>query len=391
MTVGFISGVVGELFARSFVFDYFSETEEIVQLNNIFYELLSKYNFLTKTEEDGPLELIIRRPQVEGNLSSVDQIEVGNILENLKHGTITFYQHQKPTSQDLLLSSYQKTDALGRGFVLTNGGWIITNNNVLFGKQNRYVAITNDGRVYEVKELIQDTLTPVVFAKIETSNAPVLGLAKKEKISSGQAIVTLDDRGGVKISRVENSYYRRIAGNRDLVISSDELDNYYLPSDSFENVFSGEVVIDKGGKVIGSIVEENGQKLILPLINFENRIDEVLRDKDFFRVGLGVNYLNLSQLTINPEVSQEYQSLNRGALIYESKSLGVDGIQKGSPAEKAGLKSGQVILKVEGEEINNNTSLSQLIQEYKAGDEVELRVWQNGEEKSIMAVLESLE
>lgn len=385
--LGFLAGIGGEIFARSFIFDYLASDAQIVELNNNFYELLSKYNFLNKADKLGPMEIVIRRSETVGNLT-VKQVEAGNFLESLKSGTVTFFKAKKEVSQDVLLTAYQPREALGRGFILTNDGWLVTTSQVLLSVKGDYVAVTSKGEVFNLEKIIVDLLTPAVYAKISANNLSVLNPIKKGVVPLGQELLALDEDGGLMSSLVRSNYYREFGSLADAVVSSDRLDSYYLPNVDWQNLLPGEPLVDRGGNVWGLVFAGEKQKLILPLVNFGNQNDEVLKDGKITRVKLGLDYLNLSSLLINRQVVKKYADLNRGALVYANAALGFSGARKNSPAAKGGVLAGDVILKVEGEEINSTTSLSQLIQSYNPGDQVELTIWRDGQEIKQKVILE---
>jgi S1-C subfamily serine protease len=385
--LGFGAGILGEIFARSFIFSYLADAEQITELNNNFYELLAKYNFLNKEEQEGPLEIVIRKSQADSSLAATGKVEVGNFLESLQQGTVTFFTEKKVSGKDILLTAYQRSEALGRGFILTNDGWLVTSNQVLTNPKNNYVVVTAKGEVLKIDKIIADPLTPIVFTKVNINNALVLSLANKEPMAVGQMVVALDSEGGVHLSKVENNYYREVNRPADLVTSSDLLDNFYLLADSLKNISLAEPIVNDQGRVVGVVVNHKENFLVLPLQNFSSVIDQVLKTGKISRVKLGVDYLNLQRLIIDREVTDVYKNINRGALIYSNAALGVAGVAKDSAAAKAGLAVGDVILKVEGEEINQNVSLSQLVQDYKTGEEIELTVWQKGKENKVRVQL----
>jgi S1-C subfamily serine protease len=387
LVLGFGAGILGEIFARSFIFSYLADAEQITELNNNFYELLAKYNFLNKEEQEGPLEIVIRKSQADSSLAATGKVEVGNFLESLQQGTVTFFTEKKVSGKDILLTAYQRSEALGRGFILTNDGWLVTSNQVLTNPKNNYVVVTAKGEVLKIDKIIADPLTPIVFTKVNINNALVLSLANKEPMAVGQMVVALDSEGGVHLSKVENNYYREVNRPADLVTSSDLLDNFYLLADSLKNISLAEPIVNDQGRVVGVVVNHKENFLVLPLQNFSSVIDQVLKTGKISRVKLGVDYLNLQRLIIDREVTDVYKNINRGALIYSNAALGVAGVAKDSAAAKAGLAVGDVILKVEGEEINQNVSLSQLVQDYKTGEEIELTVWQKGKENKVRVQL----
>ncbi|MFA5358303.1 MAG: PDZ domain-containing protein [Patescibacteria group bacterium] len=389
LVFGLAAGIVGQIFAQKFIFNYLGESDELVKLNNNFYDLLAKYNFLNQENSDQSLEIVIRQSQNNQEANSVArQVTVGGWLDGLKQSTVNFFQYREVSSKDVLLSAYRSEDSLGRGVILTNDGWIITTKQVLSKTKGQYVAIGEKGDVYEIEKIITDPMTPVAFAKVSASNLVVLGFDKKINVSPGQTVLALDKNKGIKTSLLENINYRANKTNKDLIESAEILDSYYLPESDFEKVALGEAVTDQNGKLIGLVYALDGENVVLPLLNFSNKIDEALKNGKISRVKIGISYLDLGQMMINPEVEKKYQGLRRGVLVYKNISLGAIGVEKGSPAQKAGLQIGDVILKVEGEEINSENIFSRMIQEYGVGTVVELTVWREGREERINVTLE---
>lgn len=390
LVVGLLAGIGGELLARNYILDYLSSQTQFTELSNTFDQLLAKYNFLTKEKQSGPLEIVIRRPDAGSGLQVSDQVTAGNFLESLKQTTVTFFPENKDGGKDLLLSAYQKQSALGRGFILTSDGWLVTSSQVLPNAKGSYVAVTAKGEVYQVEKMVADSLTPAMFVKIAVNNLPVLNLTKSADLSLGQTLAVLDADGGLRFSRLENIYFRPGKQLADEVASSDKLDNYYVQSDQFDNVFFSEPVVDSGGGAVGLMVGVGSQKLILPLDNIRSQFAGVLKEGKVVRVSLGVDYLSLEQLAINPAVNSSYKNFNQGALIYSNARLGFAGVKKGSPAVIAGLLASDLILKIDGEQINDGNNLSTAIQNYHVGDEVELTISRAGQEMKLKVKLAEL-
>jgi len=392
LLIGFLAGIGGEIFARSYIFDYLTGQEMTAELNSKFYELLSKYNFLTKTEKEGPLELVIRRSSATPSLNGTTEVAVGNFLETLKGGTVDFFPATKKSSGDILADSYLEQNKLGRGFILTNDGWLVTTKEVIDSSKKSYLAVNSQGQAYKVEKVVFDPLTSAVFVKVEAKNLSILNFDKTAKVSLGETIFLQNKKGGIKVATIEdNAYYPRVGNYLTEAVSSAEvLDNYYLTKDDLSDIASGEVAVDRNNKIVGLAVAVSGKKLILPLNNFLPVIDSVLRGEKASRIYLGVTYLDLSRLTLNINLYPDYKDINAGALVYKNLEAGAAGVVANSPAAEAGLRVGDVILKVEGEQVSREANLSQLVQNYKLGQEVELTVWQNKEEKQIKVKLGEL-
>ncbi|MCX6741196.1 MAG: S1C family serine protease [Candidatus Parcubacteria bacterium] len=388
VVVGLLTGIVGQFIGRNFILGSYITQQEFVELNSNFYNLLEKYRFLSQNEKNGPLDIVISKPGNDLGLTGAKEVAVGGFLDTLERGTVTFFRDKVANNSDALLGAYHQSDGLGRGFILTSDGWIVTTNQVLSGAVRSQVAVRYNGEVYPVTKIVSDPLTPAVFVKVAASNLPVLSFDQNETVTLGQTVVALDENGGVTIDTIQNNYYRFGTAKKDLVISSDHLDNYYLTNSSLGGVALGEPVLDEQGKAIGLLLQQNQARVVLPLNNFSSQIDKVLRDGKITRVKLGVDYLLLDQLLISPENNQALSQLNHGALIYKNSTLGFVGVAKNSAAAAADLISGDVILKVDGDEVNQTNSLSRLIQSYQPKAEVNLTVWRTGKEQEVKVVLE---
>jgi S1-C subfamily serine protease len=112
-------------------------------------------------------------------------------------------------------------------------------------------------------------------------------------------------------------------------------------------------------------------------------LDDLLKKNKIERTSLGVNYINLGT---HPKIDlQSGEMVSRGAILSGYKNM--TAIVKGSQAEKAGLKLGDIIVAVEEDTIGAGESLSEIIQNYDSGQKIKLTIVRDGEEKVIEVVL----
>jgi len=225
---GLLTGIIGQFIGRNFILGSYITQQEFVELNSNFYNLLEKYRFLSQNEKNGPLDIVISKPGSDLGLTGTKEVAVGGFLDTLERGTVTFFRDKIAGSADVLASTYRQTDGLGRGFILTSDGWIVTTNQVLAGAVYSQVVVRYNGEVYPVTKIVSDPLTSAVFVKVAASNLPVLSFDQNATVALGQTVVALDQNGGISIDTIKNNFYRFGTAKRDLVIDSDHLDNYYL-------------------------------------------------------------------------------------------------------------------------------------------------------------------
>jgi S1-C subfamily serine protease len=131
--------------------------------------------------------------------------------------------------------------------------------------------------------------------------------------------------------------------------------------------------VDKSGEGIG---------FAIPINDLRPAIESVISQGKIVRPMLGVRYVN-----ITPEIAALNKlSVNKGALL-DGGQGGATGVISGGPAEKAGLKTGDIIESVNGQEVNEQNSLTRILQKFKPGDQVEVKYLRDGKEATVKATL----
>lgn len=252
-----------------------------------------------------------------------------------------------------------KNNFVGSGFVLTNDGWIITNNQVINLKKENYILITSDNKIHKIIDLREDDATGVVFVKIDVFNLSPVKMAGKEIFSLGQKVFSIQENK-LAVSRIEEINYldEKISAE-----SSEKLSRLILLQNEFSADYQGAPVFNLKGEVLGISFADEKEKIIktiLPVYYLNNIIQDVLAKKDLSRVYFGIHYIDLSRQKFNSK---------KGCLI--------DKVLLNSPAKKSGLKIKDIILKINNDELNSRNYFSELINEYKSGDVVKLEILRN--------------
>ena len=152
---------------------------------------------------------------------------------------------------------------------------------------------------------------------------------------------------------------------------------------------SGGPLVNAAGEVIGIntavSTNANGLGFAIPISATKGMLNRIIEGGKAERAYLGLTYIN-----VTPDVAKEAKlSVNQGAYIYNSSKLSGDAVIEGGPADKAGIKTGDVITKVGNIEVGRAGSISTLIGEYKVGDTVELTFIRDGETKTTTVTLEA--
>jgi S1-C subfamily serine protease len=278
----------------------------------------------------------------------------------------------------------------GSGFVISSDGLILTNKHVVADEKADYTVLTNDGKKYDAKVLARDSVQDLAVLKIKANALTPLKIGDSSSLMLGQTAIAIGNslgefRNTVSVG-VISGLYRKIAASDFSSGASENLDGLIQTDAAINPGNSGGPLLNLKGEVIGInvAIASNGQNIgfAIPINKAKNAIESVKKNGKIITPFLGVRYL-----VIDDQLAQkENLSVKNGALI-RGNSDG-PGVVKNSPADKAGLQAEDIITEVNGVKIDENHTLSELIQNYQVGDQINLKILRNGKEMNVTATLE---
>lgn len=297
----------------------------------------------------------------------------------------------KTTVQNIFGQSYQQEGA-GTGFIITNDGLILTNKHVVSDSTAKYTVVTTDGKSYDATVQSLDPVYDLAVIKIDAKNLPVVELGNSDDLKVGQWVVAI----GNALGRFENTVSAGVISAKDRSIeasdssggSTESISNLLQTDAAINSGNSGGPLVNLKGQVVGinTAVASGAQSIgfSIPINQAKSAIDSIKSTGKIVRPYLGVRYL-----PITPDIAKSASlPVDYGALIKSGTSITQLAVVPGSPADKAGLVENDIILEINGEKIDQNNSLLKLIQQYKVGDEIELKVLSKGKEKTVKLKLE---
>lgn len=246
------------------------------------------------------------------------------------------------------------------GLVLTNDGWIVLP--WADGQTAPLIVRLQSGELLTVTESVEDPYAPLLFVKVESQNLRPANLSTRQTLSLLEPVLLLGINGDVRLSYVSGSLL-----SEELVLRSDRLNRF----DHLTAGRLGQSVYDADGEIVGIIVREQADadaKLISGSYIRES-LNEILRAKTIARAGLGISYIDLTAHPIPESLSFGQMA---GALITGSLS-------PASAGAKAGLRTNDIVVAVEGTPLSHRESLSEIIAGLKPDQTVSLSVLRRGE------------
>ncbi|MFH0955744.1 MAG: trypsin-like peptidase domain-containing protein [Candidatus Falkowbacteria bacterium] len=282
----------------------------------------------------------------------------------------------------------------GTGFLISADGLILTNKHVVSAgdeKTAEYRVILNNDKQYYAQLIGKDPINDLAVLKIFDKNLPYVELGDSDKLQIGSTVVAI----GNALGRYQNSATKGIVSGlgRSIVASdqsgsiSETLDNVIQTDAEINLGNSGGPLVDLGGNVVGVnvAVDQTGSSIgfAIPINDARLVIRSVREIGRIVRPRLGVRYVMLT-----PEIAQTNKlTLTSGAFILTSQD-GTPSVLSDSPAAKAGLMEGDIVTEINAIKLQDRTTLLSVVQKYKPGDRIGLRVFRGGKFIVLIATLD---
>lgn len=267
--------------------------------------------------------------------------------------------------------------SLGSGVIVSPDGYILTNNHVVDGATDVKISLS-DKREFTAKVVGTDSKTDLAVLKIEQTGLPVVHLGDSTKVEVGDVVLAIGNPFGV--GQTVTMGVVSATGRGGLGI--EEYEDFIQTDAAINPGNSGGALINAQGELIGintAILSRSGGNqgvgFAIPSNLARNVMDQIIHGGKVTRAFLGVMIR-----PVTPDIAKAFNlGKTEGALIED--------VSPNSPAERAGLKAGDVITKVDGQSIEDSRALQLLIGQMKPGKTVRLAVVRDGTDRDLSVTL----
>ncbi len=310
---------------------------------------------------------------------------------------------QTSSSQNNLfgfMTPNQTQQSAGTGIIISSNGLIITNRHVVpAGTTSVSVTLSDGTQLNDVKvigETSQNDSLDIAFLKITNAKGHTLvpaQLGDSSQVKVGDSVIAIGNALGqyqnTVTSGIISGFGRSVqASDQGNANTGENLEDLFQTDAAINEGNSGGPLVNMSGQVIGidTAVASNAQGIgfAIPINDVSGLIKNVLATGKFQQPYLGVRYLSLT----NDYASQLNLSVSRVEyIIPSSQDGGQPGVISGSPADRAGIKEGDVIVSVDGTNIDDRHSLTALLDQHSVGDVVNLQILRAGKQINVQATL----
>ena len=270
----------------------------------------------------------------------------------------------------------------GSGVIITDNGYIVTNNHVVEGAENVDVTL-NDNRTYRAKVVGADPSTDIALIKIEGKNFPYITYGNSDDVRIGEWVLAVGNPFNLT-STVTAGIVSAKARNIGILPGTSKIESFIQTDAAVNPGNSGGALLNTRGELIGvnAAIASNtgsytGYSFAIPV----NLVKKVIADMIEFGA-VQRAYLGVTLKDVDSELA-DAKKLN------DTRGAYVENVLSGSAAEEAGIQKGDVIVKVNDTQTKSVPELQEQIAKYRPGDKVNVTVVRNGEEKLYAAMLEN--
>jgi S1-C subfamily serine protease len=266
----------------------------------------------------------------------------------------------------------------GSGFIINADGKIITNAHVVDGA-DRVTVTLKDGRTLEGKVLGSDSLTDVAVVQVEGENLPTVKLGNSERLQVGEWAIAIGNPLGL-----DNTVTTGIISAKDRhgsqIGATDKRVDFLQTDAAINPGNSGGPLLNDKGEVIGvnTAIIQNAQGLgfAIPINTAKNIADQLIADGKVDHPYLGVQMVQLT-----PEVKEQLADspMADNWTIPDDKGVLIVRVMRNSPSAEAGLRSGDVLRKVNGKAVLDPDEVQNLVQSAKIGENLPVEISRAGQ------------
>jgi serine protease Do len=275
----------------------------------------------------------------------------------------------------------RREQSLGSGVIVTEDGYILTNNHVVDGADEIKVALADDKSVYDAKVIGTDPQTDIAVLKIEGKNLPAITITDSDQLEVGDIVLAIGNPFGVGQTVTMGIVSAKGRGGMGIV----DYEDFIQTDASINPGNSGGALVDAAGRLVGinqSIISRSGGNqgigFSVPINLARYVMERLIADGKVTR-----GYLGVMIQPVTPDLAKEFKLPdNTGALIGD--------VTKDSPAEDAGLKEGDVIIEFNGKKVTDSRHLRLMVSQTAPGTKADVKLLRDGKEKSLTVKLGAL-
>ena len=272
--------------------------------------------------------------------------------------------------------------ATGTGVIIDSEGYIVTNNHVIDGAVELSITLSN-GQEYSARLIGADSATDLAVIKIEGKTLPVASFGDSDDLMVGEMAIAIGNPLGLAFSQTVTV---GVISAKERIVNINEHNFTFVQTDAAINDGnSGGPLVNLQGEVIGintakiKISGVEGMGFAIPSNTVKNIVRDLIAHGRIIRPWMGVYWGG----DVDEKLASELQ-------LPVSYGILIQGVVREGPADKAGIRRGDVIISMSGKKLTNFNEMRRIIFDHRVGDEIELTYYRDNQKATVKVKLDEL-
>jgi Do/DeqQ family serine protease len=270
----------------------------------------------------------------------------------------------------------------GSGVIISGDGYIVTNNHVVEGADDIEVTLENN-QSFKAKLVSSDSATDIALLKIEANNLPFLRFGDSDALRLGEWVLAIGNPYNLR-STITAGIVSAKARSIPSMDGSFKIEAFIQTDAAVNSGNSGGALINTKGELIGintAIASKTGAftgySFAVPVTIVKKIVEDIMKFGSVQRALMGISMQNIDG------------NLAREKGLKDTKGVYIAEVVKGGAADKAGIKESDVLLSVNGIDVNSSPAVQEQISKYRPKDKISVEILRDGKQKEISVVLET--
>ncbi len=288
-----------------------------------------------------------------------------------------FFGDQMPQEQE------REQQGSGSGVIIRQDGYIVTNNHVVQGATKIEVTLNNN-KTYEAKVIGTDPATDVALIKIDADGLPIVPIADSDKLRLGEWVLAIGSPLGEQLRGTITAGIVSAKGRSMPNTTGEFKIESFIQTDAAVNPGnSGGALVNKAGELVGintAIVSQTGAYSGYSFAVPSNIVKKIVGDL--------IDFGSVKRAKLGVAMSPVTEKIAEDLKLSSLDGVYINEVSKGGAADKAGIKSGDVLLAVDSTVIKTPSALQEKVNSYHPGDKASVKVVRDGKDKVFEVVFQ---
>lgn len=349
-------------------------------------------------------QVLTSNPELKTSISQISQtrdsysstnLDFTNAAEKTVHAVVhvkvrsQYSQYDNPFYNFLFGRPNVQTEptpivSAGSGVIISNDGYIVTNNHVIEGADILEVTL-NDKRTFTAQVIGSDPTTDIALLKINEKNLPYLDWGNSDELKVGEWVLAVGNPFNLA-STVTAGIVSAKARSINILNKSTAIEAFIQTDAAVNPGNSGGALVDTDGKLVGintAIASPtgafSGYSFAVPQKLAQKIVNDLLEFGTVQRAFIGVSIADVT----SPAAKQNGITITKGVYVSE--------VADGGAAKEAGIRGGDVILRIKDTDVNSTSELQEQIGQYRPGDQINVTILRGDKEKTVLITLRNIE